>query len=307
MTIGSYPTLLSSSYYNPTIGCAVYFFLCMLSWIQLFFSSRLSLKLTIGKGCRYLILPISLILVYAVLCTFPCLASAEAPVFPEVNLKVGEAAIGSDGSLTAGLKIALLLTLISFAPALVLTMTSFTRIAVVLGMTRTAIGTQSAPPNTVITGLALFLTVAIMEPVFQRVYEEGLKPFNDGTMSAEEAFEKGMAPLKQFLAANTREKDIALFLDITRTKTPESAQQVPLQVIVPAFVLSELNAAFQIGFLIALPFLVLDMVVSSVLTAMSMITLPPVVISLPLKLMLFVIVDGWHLIISSLVKTYQIT
>jgi flagellar biosynthesis protein FliP len=233
-------------------------------------------------------------------------AGAEPQSFPQVDIQIGETKLGSDGSLTAGIKIALLLTLISFAPALILTMTSFTRIAVVLGMTRTAIGTQSAPPNMVITGLALFLTAAIMGPVFERSYQEGIRPFTEGTMDGGEAMDKAMAPLKQFLAINTREKDIGLFLEITKTKTPESAKDVPLQVIVPAFVLSELNAAFQIGFLIALPFLVLDMVVSSVLTAMSMITLPPVVISLPLKLMLFVIVDGWHLIISSLVKTYKI-
>jgi flagellar biosynthetic protein FliP len=190
---------------------------------------------------------------------------------------------------------------------MILTMTCFTRIAVVLGMTRTALGTQSMPPNMIITGLALFLTMAIMNPIFVEMYEGGVKPFMDGQMDEKQAIEKAFSPLKKFLVRHAREKDLALFLDITKSPIPEDVQDVPFQVAVPAFVLSELNLAFQIGFLIALPFLVLDMVVSSVLTSMSMITLPPVVISLPLKLMLFVLVDGWHLIIGSLVATYHVT
>jgi flagellar biosynthesis protein FliP len=225
---------------------------------------------------------------------------------PDLSIQVGGSGLTSDGTISSSLKVVLLLTLLSFAPAMMLTMTSFTRVAVVLGMTRTALGTQSAPPNTVITGLAMFLTFAIMNPVFTKVYQEGVKPFMDGQMGQAEALEKASQPLKQFLVRNAREKDLALFIEITKSELPESPDDVPFHVAVPAFVVSELNTAFQIGFLIALPFLVLDMVVSSVLTAMSMITLPPVVISLPLKLMLFVIVDGWHLIISSLVKTYQV-
>jgi flagellar biosynthetic protein FliP len=189
---------------------------------------------------------------------------------------------------------------------MILTMTCFTRITVVLGMTRTAVGTASLPPNTVITGLALFLTFAIMGPIFEKSYQDGIRPYMEGQMAQEEAMTKTIAPLKEFLTNHAREKDLALFLQITHSELPADPKDVPFFVAVPAFVLSELNTAFQIGFLIALPFLVLDMVVSSVLTSMSMITLPPVVISLPLKLMLFVIVDGWHLIISSLVKTYRV-
>jgi flagellar biosynthetic protein FliP len=184
-------------------------------------------------------------------------------------------------------------------------MTSFTRISVVLGMVRTTIGTQSMPPNMVITGLSLFLTFAIMQPVFSDMYKQGIGPFMEGQMSQEEAIEKGFAPLKSFLVRHAREKDLALFLEITKTEIPQTPQDVPFYVAAPAFVLSELNLAFQISFMIALPFLILDMVVSSILTSMSMITLPPVVISLPLKLMLFVLVDGWHLIIQSLVQTYR--
>jgi flagellar biosynthesis protein FliP len=232
--------------------------------------------------------------------------AAESPVLPDVSITVGGSEMASAGTVSSSIKIILLLTVLSFAPAMILCMTCFTRIAVVLGMTRTALGTQSLPPNTVITGLALFLTVAIMSPILQRGYEDGIRPYMEGTMGQEEAFKKASAPLKAFLIRHARDKDLALFLEITRSEKPESPDEVPFYAAVPAFVLSELNTAFQIGFLIALPFLVLDMVVSSVLTSMSMITLPPVVISLPLKLMLFVIVDGWHLIISSLVKTYRV-
>lgn len=233
-------------------------------------------------------------------------AAAQQATLPDLSINIGGNELAGGGSVASSLKIVLLLTVLSFAPAMILCMTSFTRIAVVLGMTRTALGTATLPPNTVITGLALFLTMAIMGPVFEKSYDQGIKPYLDGQMGQDEALKKSMAPLKDFLVKHSREKDLALFLQITRSEQPKDPADVPFFVAVPGFVLSELNAAFQIGFLIALPFLVLDMVVSSVLTSMSMITLPPVVISLPLKLMLFVIVDGWHLIISSLVKTYRV-
>ncbi len=226
--------------------------------------------------------------------------------FPDVSIAVGGEKIGAADGLSPAIKIVLLFTAMSFAPALILTATCFTRIAVVLGMTRTALGTQTLPPNMVITGLALFLTFAVMNPVFTQMYNDGLKPYFDGQMGEQEAYTKASAPMKKFLVKNSREKDMALFLDITKTEPPEDLLNVPFYVAIPSFVMTELVLAFQIGFLIALPFLVLDMVVSSVLTSMSMITLPPVVISLPLKLMLFVVVDGWHLIVASLVKTYQV-
>lgn len=237
----------------------------------------------------------------------PDVAQAAQDALPDLSIKIGDSDLVSGGSMSAALKIMILLTAVSFAPAMFLTMTCFTRIAVVLGMVRTALGVQSMPPNTIITGLALFLTFAIMNPVFQEMYTGGVQPFVDGQMDQSEALQKTLDPLKHFLVRHSREKDLALFLEITKSDTPEDIQDVPFHVAVPAFVLSELNTAFQIGFLIALPFLVLDMVVSSVLTSMSMITLPPVVISLPLKLMLFVIVDGWHLIVGSLVQTYRVT
>jgi flagellar biosynthetic protein FliP len=231
-------------------------------------------------------------------------AAPTNPSLPDLAISIGGEKLGAPGGLSAAIKIVLLFTALSFAPALLLTATCFTRIAVVLGMTRTALGTQTLPPNMVITGLSLFLTLAIMNPVFTRMYTEGVGPYMDGQMSEQEALIKAGAPLKEFLVKHAREKDMALFLDITKTEAPKDLLELPFYVAIPAFVMTELILAFQIGFLIALPFLVLDMVVSSVLTSMSMITLPPVVISMPLKLMLFVIVDGWHLIVASLVKTY---
>lgn len=226
---------------------------------------------------------------------------------PALSINIGgTAAAQQGGNAASAIKIVLLLTLISFGPAMVLTMTSFTRIAIVLGLARTTLGTAATPPNMVITGLALFLTISIMNPVFTKMYQDGLNPYLEGQISEQEAINKTTLPLKQFLVKHAREKDLALFLEISHSKAPESPDDVPFFVAVPSFVMSELNLAFQIGFLIAVPFLILDMVVSSVLTSMSMITLPPVVISLPLKLMLFVIVDGWHLIVSSLVQTYHV-
>lgn len=227
---------------------------------------------------------------------------AENPAF---SLSVGGSGFtDQQTTISAAMKLMFVLSLLSFGPAMVMTMTSFTRIVIVLGMVRTSLGTQSAPPNMVITGLALFLTINIMSPVIGDMYTKGIRPYLDNQMSDEEALKASSAPLKKFLVTHARDKDLALFLEITKSTVPEKSDDVPFFVAVPAFVLSELNLAFQIGFLVAIPFLILDMVVSSVLTSMSMITLPPVVISMPLKLMLFVLVDGWYLIIQSLMKTY---
>lgn len=237
----------------------------------------------------------------------PSLAFAEGTLVPDLSIKLGASSLASEGGINSSLKIVLLLTALSFLPAMMVTMTCFTRIAIVLGMVRTSLGTSSAPPNMVITGLSLFLTIAVMNPIFQRMYLEGVKPYMDGQMDENQAAIKAGAPLKEFLVQHAREKDLKLFLDVAHAEQPNDPKDVPFYVAVPAFVLSELNIAFQIGFLIALPFLVLDMVVSSILASMSMITLPPVVISLPLKLMLFVVVDGWHLVIKSLIETYHVS
>lgn len=251
------------------------------------------------------IIIISIVAMFALFASDSALAQ-ETTSLPDISINVGGDQLLGGGTIASTLKLVFMISIISFAPALILTCTCFTRIAVVLSMTRTALGVQQMPPNLVITGLSLFLTVAIMSPVFNTGYQEGIVPFLEQQMDYSEAVEKAFKPLKAFLVRHAREKDLALFIDITKSDMPASPSDVPIIVAVPAFVLSELNTAFQIGFLIALPFLVLDMVVSSVLTSMSMITLPPVVISLPLKLMLFVLVDGWHLIISSLVQTYRV-
>jgi flagellar biosynthesis protein FliP len=243
-----------------------------------------------------------LVLIVAVVIPLTCYADVN---LPQISLNVG--LNQQQETLSSGLKLMVFLTALALLPTLLLTATCFTRVVVVLSMTRTALGVQQAPPNMVITGLALFLTMAIMQPVFTKVYFEGVEPYLNGSMEETEAFKKGTAPLLSFLLSNTREKDIALFVEVTRSKQPEDSSDVSLLVAIPAFVVSELNIAFQIGFLVALPFLVLDMVVASVLTSMSMITLPPVVISLPLKLMMFVMVDGWSLLISSLIKTYTVS
>jgi len=204
-----------------------------------------------------------------------------------------------------GLKLALLLSSLVFIPSLLMTGTCFTRLVIVLSLTRQALGTAQTPPNQVIIGLGLFLTFAIMGPTFSKVYSEAVVPYTEEQIGHEEAYRRAFAPIRTFMLRHTRERDLELFAEITRTGLPESPEEFGPTVIIPAFLLSELNSAFQIGFLIYLPFLILDMIISSVLTSMSMITLPPTVISLPIKLMLFVVIDGWHLIIGNLIRSYH--
>ena len=220
-------------------------------------------------------------------------------------INTGDVGESTDGQIFSGLKLALIITSLSFIPAIVMTTTCFTRIIVVLSLTRQALGTAQTPPNQVILGLGLFLTLAVMGPVFEQIYDDALKPFSEDQIGYEEAMEKAYAPIRSFMLRHTREQDLELFIEIGKVELPDSPEELSPTVVVPAFLLSELNTAFQIGFLIYMPFLVLDMIVSSVLTSMSMITLPPTVISLPIKLMLFVVIDGWHLIIGNLVKSYH--
>ncbi len=212
----------------------------------------------------------------------------------------------ADGSATytLSLQTLLLLTSLTFLPALVLMMSSFTRIIIVLSLLRLALGTQSSPPNQVLLGLALFLTFFIMSPVIDRVYTEAYLPFSEDKISIMEAAEKASVPLKSFMLHQTRETDLALFVQISNSEELESRDKVPLKILVPAYITSELKTAFQIGFIVFIPFLIIDLVVSSVLMAMGMMMLSPMIISLPFKLMLFVLVDGWHLIIGSLAKSF---
>ena len=198
----------------------------------------------------------------------------------------------------------LLLTSLSFLPALLLMMTGFTRIIIVLSLLRHALGTQTSPPNQVLIGLALFLTFFVMSPVLDKIHTDAYQPFADNKISMAQALEKGSAPLRTFMLRQTRETDLALFIKISNSGEIQSLDQVPMKVLIPAYVTSELKTAFQIGFVVFIPFLIIDMVVASVLMSMGMMMLSPVIISLPFKIMLFVLVDGWHLLIGSLVQSF---
>ena len=197
-----------------------------------------------------------------------------------------------------------LLTVLSLSPSILMMMTSFTRIVVVLSFMRTALGTQQTPPNTVMISLAMFLTLFIMMPTFQASYDTGIKPLMNNEIEEVEAFDKAVLPFKQFMLKHTREKDLNLFLNLSKTEKVEDPAKTPLQVVIPSFMISELRRAFEIGFLIFLPFLVIDMVTASILMSMGMMMLPPVMIALPFKIIFFVLVDGWYLIAGSLVQSY---
>ena len=197
-----------------------------------------------------------------------------------------------------------LITILSLAPAILIMVTSFTRIVVVLSLLRTALGTATAPPNSVLISLALFLTAFVMAPVFERAYDEGVRPLVAGDIDTQQAFERGSEPFRGFMMKNVRDKDLRLFVDLSREPRPERAEDMPLRVLVPAFMISELRRAFEIGFLLFLPFLIIDLIVASVLMSMGMMMLPPVVVSLPFKLIFFVLADGWSLVAGSLVQSY---
>jgi flagellar biosynthesis protein FliP len=203
------------------------------------------------------------------------------------------------------IQVFLLISFLSFLPAILVMMTSFTRIVVVLSFLRQAIGGQQIPPNPVIIGLSLFLTFFIMAPTLDEVMLKGVNPYLDKKVSAQQALNAAAPPLRTFMLKQTRQKDLALFLNIARLKAPEKPQDLPMRIVVPAYAISELKTAFEIGFLIFLPFLIIDVVVSSVLLSMGMMMLPPVLVSLPFKLLLFVLVDGWNLVVGALVRSFQ--
>ena len=230
-------------------------------------------------------------------------ATAYAQVtLPSVNL--GFKSTNNPQEIVSAIKILMVLTVLTLAPAILIMMTSFTRIIIVLSFVRQALGTQNMPPNQLLVGLSLFLTMFIMAPFFNKINEEALQPFLNNQISQEMAVEKGMAPIRVFMFAQTRSTDLELFVRLSKSGQPKTRADVSSTVLIPAFVLSELKTAFQIGFIIYLPFLVIDMVAASVLMAMGMMMLPPVVISLPFKIMLFVLVDGWTLLVGSLVKSF---
>ncbi len=211
---------------------------------------------------------------------------------------------GDNGQLNSTLRILITLTLIALAPTLIIMLTSFTRIIIVLHFTRNALNTQSAPPNQVMIGLALFLTFFIMNPILVKINQEALQPLDAGTITQEEALEKGMAPLREFMYRQTQVKDVKMFMDIAGEEWTDDLDAIPTEVLIPSFIVSELRTAFIIGFVIYIPFIVIDMVVASALMSMGMMMLPPTTISLPFKILLFVLADGWNLVIGNLVKTF---
>lgn len=232
---------------------------------------------------------------------FPIAAWAQTSGMPALTSTPGP---GGSQTYTLSIQTLLTLTALSFLPAALLMMTSFTRIIIVLSLLRQAIGTQGSPPNQVLVGLALFLTFFIMSPVLDKIYADAYQPLSENRITFEQAIQRGAIPLRKFMLKQTRESDIGLFARLADVKKLESPDDIPMRVLIPAFVASELKTAFQIGFVIYIPFLVIDMVVASVLMSMGMMMMSPVMVALPFKLMLFVLVDGWHLLLGSLVQSF---
>ncbi|OGB38751.1 MAG: flagellar biosynthetic protein FliP [Burkholderiales bacterium RIFOXYC2_FULL_59_8] len=248
-------------------------------------------------GCLFtrLLLPL-----LALLClTLPSVGVAQG--LPGIVSSQGP---GASQTWSLSVQTLVLLTSLTFLPALLLSMTSFTRILIVLGLLRTAIGTQSSPPNQVLVGLALFLTFFVMSPVLDKAYNEAYQPFSENKISAEEAMTRGVEPFKEFMLKQTRQADLAMFAKLARAEPMQGPEQISLRILLPSFVISELKTAFQIGFTIFIPFLIVDLVVASVLMSMGMMMVPPATISLPFKLMLFVLVDGWQLLMGALAQSF---
>jgi len=227
----------------------------------------------------------------------------QAQGLPKISVGVEQSNNPKD--LSVSLQIILLLTVLTLAPSILIMMTSFIRITIVLSFLRQALGTSQMPPNQLLVSLALILTFFIMAPVGEQAYQTGLKPYFDGQITQKEAFQKGMEPLRSFMFKQVREKDLALFVRLSKMEQPKNQNDVSNRILIPAFVLSELRTAFQISFVIFIPFLVIDMVVASVLMSMGMLMLPPVMVALPFKILLFVLVDGWYLVVKSLVESFR--
>ncbi|MBP7252408.1 MAG: flagellar type III secretion system pore protein FliP [Alphaproteobacteria bacterium] len=211
---------------------------------------------------------------------------------------------GGSNSSSRIVQIMLLVTVLSLAPSILIMVTSFTRIIVVLGFLRSAMGTQTSPPNIVLISLALFMTMFVMQPVLEKAWADGVQPYMNSKMEEKEAFEKTVAPFHGFMLRHTRTKDLQLFIDLGKITPPKEAKETPLRALIPAFMISELRRAFEIGFLLFLPFLIIDMVIASILMSMGMMMLPPTQISLPFKIIFFVLVDGWYLVAGSLIQSY---
>ena len=231
-------------------------------------------------------------------------APGESPLGVDSLLRGAENSVAPD-RISATLMVFILLTVLSLAPAILVMTTSFLRIIVVLGFLRQAMATQQSPPNQVLVGMALLLTFFVMAPTYQRAYSEAYEPYVREEITLVEAYELGAAPIREFMFRQTRPKDVALFIEIAKIERPETFQDLPTHVLIPAFIISEMRIAFQIGFIIYIPFLIIDMVVASTLMAMGMMMLPPVFVSLPFKIIMFVLADGWYLLIAELVDSFQ--
>ncbi len=245
-----------------------------------------------------------LALVLLVLMPNPGMAQTPGGAVPLLSIDMDKTP--DAGKVGVVMQIFLLLTVLSLAPSILVMVTSFTRIAIVLSLLRQAIGSNQLPPNQIIIGLSLFLTFFIMTPVWQNVHQQALKPYLASEISAQEALSKAVAPVRKFMIRQTREKDLAMLIEVAKLERPKNIDDVPLQVLIPSFIISELKTAFQIGFMLYVPFLIIDMVVASVLLSMGMMMLPPVMVSLPFKLMIFVLTDGWFMIVGSLVKSFAL-
>jgi flagellar biosynthesis protein FliP len=245
-----------------------------------------------------------LLVLVAVLCCFALTPDAQAasPI-PGIDVNIGTS--DEPGDVSSTLSIVLLITVLSLAPAILIMMTSFTRIVIVLGFVRTSLATQQMPPNQVLIGLALFLTLFVMAPTLGQINDQALQPYMKGEISQTEALTNASMPIKEFMWKQTRPKDLQLFLEYSKADRPTSYRDTPLTALVPAFAISELKTAFEMGFMIFIPFLVIDMVVASTLMAMGMMMLPPVMISLPFKILLFILVDGWYLVVRSLLLSFN--
>ena len=240
----------------------------------------------------------------ALILLMPSVVSAAAFIpIPSINIGVEQANNPKDVALS--LQILFILTVLTLAPSILVLMTSFTRIIVVLSFVRSALGTQQQPSNQILIGLALFLTFFTMSPYFQQVNNQSLVPYMAGNITQEEALTQALKPMREFMFKQTRENDLALFVNLSEEEQPNSPEDVPTMTLIPSFVISELKTAFQIGFLIYIPFIVIDMVVASTLMSMGMMMVPPTMISLPFKILLFILVDGWHLIIKSLITSFS--
>ena len=230
-------------------------------------------------------------------------SNSVAQTLPKISIEVGQMTEPSE--LSSTLQIILLITVLALAPSIVIMMTSFIRFVIVLSFLRHALGVQQLPPNQLILALSLLLTFFVMSPVIEKSYTEGIKPYMEEKITQEEAFKIATAPVREFMLSQTREKDLALFVNIAKLEKPDSPEDIPLHVMIPGFVISELRLAFQIAFVLFIPFLVIDMVVASVLMSMGMMMLPPIIVSLPFKILLFVLVDGWYLLVKSLVESFH--